>query len=216
MPQKVVQNFRWTSNLAYAVGLLVTDGSLSSDGRHFDLTSKDIEQLENFKKSLNLKVRIGWKTSGLGGKKYPRVQFGDIKLYRWLLSIGLEPNKTKTIGELKIPDRFFFDFLRGHFDGDGCIYGYHDPRWKNSYMFYTSFISASEKHTIWLQRAIFGTLRISGKINVSSGIARLRFAKKESYTIIKKMYYNKNCICLSRKFDKVKQILKQDARVAER
>lgn len=31
----------WSPEIAYAVGLLTTDGSLSIDGRHIDFTSKD-------------------------------------------------------------------------------------------------------------------------------------------------------------------------------
>jgi len=30
----------WSADFAYAVGLLTTDGSLSIDGRHINLTSK--------------------------------------------------------------------------------------------------------------------------------------------------------------------------------
>lgn len=55
---------RWSKNLAYAVGLIVTDGSLSRDGRHIELTSKDKEQVETFSKILNLKNKIGIKKSG--------------------------------------------------------------------------------------------------------------------------------------------------------
>ena len=35
----------WSSELSYAIGLIATDGCLSSDGRHFDFTSKMVEQL---------------------------------------------------------------------------------------------------------------------------------------------------------------------------
>lgn len=38
----------WSSDLAYAIGLITTDGSLSIDGRHINLTSKDIDQVETF------------------------------------------------------------------------------------------------------------------------------------------------------------------------
>ena len=48
----------WSSDMAYAVGLMATDGHLSIDGRHLDLTSKDVEQLENFKKALDLNCKI--------------------------------------------------------------------------------------------------------------------------------------------------------------
>jgi len=35
----------WSKELAYVIGLLVTDGCLSKNGRHIDPTSKDREQL---------------------------------------------------------------------------------------------------------------------------------------------------------------------------
>jgi len=72
------------------------------------------------------------------------------------------PNKTRIIGEVKIPKKYFFDFLRGHLDGDGSTYSYFDPRWKTSFLFYLSFVSASEKHTLWLRETIqsfFGSKR---------------------------------------------------------
>ena len=59
----------WSPNFAYAMGLLATDGCMYNDGRHFDLTSKDIEQLKNFMKCLNFRVKIGKKVSGYTGKK---------------------------------------------------------------------------------------------------------------------------------------------------
>ena len=42
------KNVSWNKNLAYAVGLITTDGCLSKDGRHIDLTSKDINLLKDF------------------------------------------------------------------------------------------------------------------------------------------------------------------------
>ena len=45
-------DIRWSANFAYAIGLLVTDGNLSSDGRHIIFVSKDMEQINNFLKCL--------------------------------------------------------------------------------------------------------------------------------------------------------------------
>lgn len=101
---------RWSANLAYAVGLITTDGYLSKDGRHIDLTSKDIEQIQTFRRILKLTNKIGLKSSGHSDRKYYRVQFGDVKFYRFLLKIGLTPAKSKIIGEVKVPKRFFADF----------------------------------------------------------------------------------------------------------
>ena len=92
---------RWSSNLAYVIGLIVTDGNLSKDGRHIELTSKDRDQIETFSRILNLENKIGHKKSGYNPSGvYYRIQFGNVKLYRFLIKIGLTPNKTKTIGIL--------------------------------------------------------------------------------------------------------------------
>src|SRR3989344_7733317 len=132
----------WSANLAYAIGLLATDGCLSPPGHLIDLTSKDCEQLENFCRCVGVDFTITKKQAG-NGKECLRVQFKSVLFYNFLLSIGLTPAKSKTLGPLAIPDKYFFHFLRGAFDGDGCTYSYWDPRWKSSFMFYLCFASAS-------------------------------------------------------------------------
>lgn len=97
----------WTSKLAYAVGLLTTDGSLSVDGRHVDLTSKDKDQLFNFLDCINHQVKISNKMSGSGNISY-RVQLSSVVFYCFLISIGLTANKSLSLGRLKIPKELFF------------------------------------------------------------------------------------------------------------
>ena len=201
------KNILWNSNFAYAIGLLAPDGSLSSDGRHFDLTSKDKEQLVNFMNCLNIKVKIGSKKSGMTGKKISRIQFGDIVLYNFLLGIGFTPAKTKTMAEIKVPKKFFFDFLRGHHDGDGTFYSYFDPRWKNSFMFYSVFISASKKHIDWIRRELQKILDIKGHITKSGSIYQLKYAKNESLKLLPRMYYTEEVVCLRRKRLKIEEAL---------
>ena len=200
---------RWTPNFAYIIGLIATDGCLSKDGRHITLTSKDGEQLANFKKCLGLGNIVGNTMSGYNGKPYGRVQFGDVLFYKFLLKIGLTPAKSKTIGGLKIPTRYFFDFLRGSLDGDGCTYSYWDKRWKSSFMFYTCFVSASRDHILWLQENIKKQTGASGHISGDGRKAtfHLKYAKKESSAILKKMYYSDNVICLKRKRLKIEKTL---------
>lgn len=207
-PQRKVK-IKWSPEFAYAIGLLTTDGNLSKDGRHFDFTSKDLDQLRTFLKCLGIKNKIGRKTSGYSGRKYTRIQFGDVIFYKFLLGIGLTPAKSKTLAELIIPQKHFFDFLRGHFDGDGTFYSYYDPRWKNSFMFYTVFISASKNHIDWLRQKLAAFLKIKGHINHDSKKVayQLKYAKYESMEILRKMYYNPNVVCLKRKRIKVQKAL---------
>ena len=199
-PKKIIDE-TWSPNLAYAIGLIATDGCLSRYTNLIDLTSKDEEQLKNFSKCLGLKLFIGKKTNGRGQISL-RVQFKNVIFYNFLLKIGLTPAKSKTLGPLKIPKKYFFDFLRGVFDGDGCTYSYWDTRWKSSFMFYVCFVSASRKYILWLQKKINLSLKIKGHITTTGEGGKyfqLKYAKKEGLALLKKMFYSPSVICLSRK-----------------
>jgi DNA-binding transcriptional regulator WhiA len=201
---------KWSANFAYAVGLLVSDGCLYNDGRHLSFVSKDEEQIKNFVRCLGIKVKIGSTTSGYKNKKALRVQFGDVLFFAFLQGIGIHPRKSKTISEVTIPQNYFFDFLRGSFDGDGTFYSYWDKRWRSSYMYYLEFISASQKHIEWLRNTLNDELGVKGHVTTSarSSAYQLKYAKKEALAIIKKMYYNRRVVCLSRKREKIEKAVK--------
>lgn len=199
----------WSPNFAYAIGLIATDGNLSSNGRHISFVSKDIEQVNNFMKCLGLDVKIGKTISGYDRNSANKVQFGDVLFYNFLETIGLYSNKSKTIGGILIPKNYFFDFLRGSFDGDGCFYSYWDPRWRSSHMFYVEFVSASKLHIDWLRNEIFERLAVKGHLvkDGKGSTYQLKYAKREALAIIKKMYYNRKIVCLSRKRIKIEKAL---------
>jgi hypothetical protein len=205
---------KWSPEFAYAIGLLTTDGNLSLDGRHFTFVSKDKEQIDNFLCCLGVKVKIGRSFSGYDGSSACRVQIGDRAFYDFLLSIGLMPNKSKILNSLLIPDKYFFDFLRGHFDGDGSFHSYWDPRWHSSYMFYTIFASASKSHITWLRKTISAYLPIQGHITKAkrSVVYQLKYAKGESLQLLSKMYYDGSVVCLSRKRLKIEKALKVEGK----
>lgn len=199
---------KWSPNFAYAMGLLVSDGCLSKDGRHIDLTSKDTEQLVAFNKCLDLNIKISKKLSGSGNVAH-HIQFGDVLFYKFLLDIGLSPAKSKTISKVLIPKKYFFDFLRGYFDGDGSSYSYYDPVWKNSYRFYISFASASHKYIEWLRKELKLRLGVLGHISksVKTSTLQLKYSKREAVKIVKKMYYKKGLVFLKRKYLKISKSL---------
>lgn len=207
-PKKII-NETWSANLAYAIGLIATDGCLSSDGLLVDLTSKDREQLLNFSKCVGVDFNIGNKWNKKGDECL-RIQFKNRIFYDFLLSVGLTPKKSLTMGKLKISDKYFFDFLRGCFDGDGCFYSYWDPRWRSSHMFYLEFASASLKHLLWLQEEIKKRVNVIGHITgrKKKVFFQLKYAKKEALEVIKKMYYTPRVVCLSRKRLKIEKALR--------
>jgi len=216
MPKTKLPNkdFKWTSSLAYVVGLITTDGCLSNDGRHIIMRSCDVQLLKTFKNCLNLSNKISETFhNGWGKKRAYRIQFGNVQLYRWFLKIGLTPRKTYTIGELKIPSKYFQDFLRGHLDGDGSIWTYKDyyNTYKNpKYIYtrlYTKFISVSEKHISWLRKNIHKLLSIRGHLyerkpkrpDQTTSLWELKFAKNDSIKLLAWIYYDSDVPCLKRK-----------------
>lgn len=207
----------WSPEFAYAVGLIASDGCLSGDGRHLFFVSKEIEQIENLKRCLGLTVKTGIHRSGakMKNREYHRVQWGDVVLYNFLLDIGLMPNKSKILGALAVPDEYFFDFLRGSFDGDGSLYSYFDPRWKSSYMYYLTFTSASPAHVEWLRMTCSRLLGVRGHVSKAGGagkerglILNLKYAKRESLIIMNAMYSTPNNVHLARKRLKIVRALR--------
>jgi hypothetical protein len=183
------KHYTWSPSIAYAVGLMASDGCLQKDGRHLDLTSVDTEQLKNFSSALGREFYVGTKLNGSGGISY-RIQWSDVAFYDFLLQVGLTPHKSKTIGALNIPDIYYPDFLRGLFDGDGTIYGFWDKDWPNSLRYSVGFASASNIFLQWLQysnsRLIFtlpGTLRPASRAHI------LSYGKADSRKLFNFMYY---------------------------
>lgn len=192
---------QWSPSFAYAIGLIVTDGNLSTDGRHINFTSKDEELVLLFKACLNLSNKIGKKARGGElEKKYFVVQFGDINFYRFLLDIGLTPAKSKTIGALKIDNDFFSDFLRGCIDGDGSIRTARHPESQHPQL-QLRLYSASPIFLKWIKEKINHNVPISGGwIKPAVSIWVLAFGKSDSIKLINFLYYN-NCKCyLERKY----------------
>ncbi len=211
-------NIEWSPELAYAVGLIATDGCLYNDGRHISLVSKDVEQLKTFLKCIGREdVRIAEKTGGYR-KRITHAQFSDSGLYAFLVAIGLTPNKTKTMGALKIPREYFWDFVRGLFDGDGCSYSFYDSVYKKSYRFYISFASASPSFIRWLRTEIERIGDITGHVNLSRerNYMNLKYAKSAAVVLTKFMYHHPGVPSLSRKRTKVLESLRAAETTSEK
>ena len=210
-PKRLV-DVQWRPELAYAIGLLVSDGSLSKNGRHIDFTSKDVALIKVFQSCLGIShITIGTKKSGSSHKKqYYRVQFGDVHFHQWLRDIGVTPDKSKTVAAVTIPDIFFFDFVRGIFDGDGTIYQSIDNRWKNSTVISLGFASGSEAFLKWLKKRLTESLEVTGFISQGARVNQLRYGKSDTVKIYSAMYHDSNCPKLDRKFAKMQKILRID------
>lgn len=205
------QDFSWSPELAYVVGLIATDGNLSKDSRHIMLVSKDIDLLETVRACLRLKNIIAIHHGSWGTAAY-HLQWGNRSFYKWLNRIGLMSAKSLRLGPLLIPDEFLADFVRGCVDGDGTIVTYvdrHHTAKNEKYVYerlFVSVVSASLPFLEWLQTSVGRVAHVKGalllhkdsKANRSS-IWALKYAKRESARLLNWMYYAPTVPCLARK-----------------
>ncbi len=202
MHRRCAVDCTWTPELAYVVGLFASDGNLSSDGRHLNITSKEREVVETVRTLLRLENKIGTKARGGSQRKeYFVLQFGDKNFYEFLLSIGLTPAKSKTIGYIAIPELYFPDFFRGCIDGDGSIDSFMHPESRlpqirlrlcsASQIFITRMLEQARK--------CFNVAGGSIYVNKKTGIQILSFGKRDALKIFKSMYYADTVPALSRK-----------------
>ncbi len=197
MPQKRKELKIKGANLWYLVGLITSDGCLSSDGRHIDITSHDCAFLEKLKDAFGISNKIGLKYNALKQESF-HIQFANRGFYDFLLSAGLTPNKSVTLGALKIPNRNFVDFLRGLIDGDGSIRRWIHPSNKRE-QWSLRIYSGSGKFIGWLNNKTGQLLKVCGKIHKNANNTWvLKYGKMAARVIAQKCYY-KEAFALVRK-----------------
>lgn len=185
------------ANLWYLVGLITSDGCLSSDGRHIDITSNDQDLLQTIKGQLGLISKVCIKNKKMQKKAY-RIQIANKGFYEFLLSIGLMKKKSLILGALNIPNQFFIDFLRGEIDGDGCIRHWIHPS-NNREQWSLRIYSGSGVFIEWLKKTAEVVLKIRGKIHKKDGsVWVLKYGKMAAQEIARSCYY-RGCLGLERK-----------------
>lgn len=115
----------WSRNSSYVLGLLFADGSLEDAvyirGKYVRFTSTDRSLIEQVKNSFNSHHKIVTVLPSAGRKEKYLLRIGSYKMYNDLKNLGLHPHKSLNMELPHIPYRFLSDFVRGYFDGDGCI-----------------------------------------------------------------------------------------------
>lgn len=190
--------------LWYTVGIIVTDGSLSIDKRHICITSKDEELLIILRDELGLTGKIGKKSNGITKEKiYSVLQFSDVHFYKFLESIGLFPNKSLTLQAIKVPQKFFYDFVRGVIDGDGSITTWIHASNKRI-QWALRITSGAPKFSDWLRTEMQKQYQVKGKLytyqhkDKKNPIHIIKFGKIATKLILEASYY-KGCTGMARK-----------------
>ena len=107
-----------TEEKAYWLGFWFADGFVSSTRNSvgIDLKPNDISHLEKLKTFLQWKGNIKLEDTRC------RLNFRNNKIKQDLIKYGCTPNKSLTLQfPRNIPQKLLHHFIRGYFDGDGCL-----------------------------------------------------------------------------------------------
>jgi hypothetical protein len=122
-----------TPEKAYFLGFIFADGCLIDNPKEYryklniKIHTKDEDILKKFISLLDSEVKI-WRSNN---RDICEIGFSSKKMINDLKNIGLHQNKTYTIDYPKIDEKIERHFLRGYFDGDGCIRINEDKRDKS-------------------------------------------------------------------------------------
>ena len=207
---------KWSPEMAYVLGFFAADGNMSphsNGGRYVEFTSCDKELIEKTRHLIQSNHKISGRTRSINQKIAYRIQIGSVGLYEDLISLGLTPNKSLTIKFPDIPPKYLRDFVRGYFDGDGCVYlrkNWAKDRGKLRWVFQTRFTSGSEQFLRKL-KSILNTKRIckGGYLyNKKSGY-ELVFSHHDGLALFGFMYDNISAeMYLERKYDTFQKAFK--------
>lgn len=182
-----------TEQKAYWLGFIYADGYINDVTKEFRLhiSKKDIKHLEDFKKQINSehpihKCQLNTISFNICSKK----------MALDLNKLGVVQSKTFILEYPKIPKKFNNHFIRGLFDGDGCIYTRKDgiKTW--------SIYTASEI----FKNQIIEIIKLETGIKISSykqgNGYTIRIFRKNDIPLIGEYMYKNSTIFLERKKEK--------------
>lgn len=187
--------------MAYTLGLIYADGAIidsrvSSRTCYLLISNNDVDLLNQVRKAMSsthrLDFRPAMKRDFSPGKTYLckpsyRLRIGNKLIYSDLLAFGLRPRKSLSIKVPNISDGFFPHFLRGYFDGDGCINVYSR---RVGTTIQVVFVSGSRVFLEKISQKVASMVdhKLLKKIIFQSGVFRLSYKAKQALSVCDLMY----------------------------
>lgn len=115
----------WSSEMAYVLGFFAADGCMIKNQRgghfiEFHITDKEI--LMAIRRVMGSNHKISVRTRNPNHKMGYRLQIGSKEIFNDLRILGMTSRKSLILQMPPVPQRYVGHFVRGYFDGDGCIY----------------------------------------------------------------------------------------------
>ena len=112
-----------SKNKAYWLGWIISDGSLNKNNVRLRIQEGDLKILEKFKLDIkysgNITIEPNYKKEW---KNLCNLTLSSVNLIQDLNNLRVLSNKSHNTTFPDIPEEFYSHFIRGVFDGDGCIH----------------------------------------------------------------------------------------------
>lgn len=184
----------------YWLGYIAADGNVASnrpailintntDPEHLDKYVNYLKAAVNKRKQLNKKYNVYEYSVG----------FTNPEAYNSLIKLGITPKKSRT---LKVNDKLLtWDFIRGVFDGDGCIYPFRSK--EIGFVIVTASPEFSVQLVDFLNKHL--PFKVTCRVEKSIGktnIYRVRTTRKDNILFIHNSMYKNALVYLDRKYTK--------------
>ncbi len=203
-----------TEEKAYWLGFIYADGYVyySEEKRNYELGIElqigDINHLRKFNKSINgnLEVKITEKYDKRYEKTYRHctIRLHDKKLVEDLNKNGVVQNKSYIIKFPNLRNDLIVPFIRGFFDGDGCL---QLNKQRQCHRF--DFACASIDFVNKLRDILYNNYNINSYITQDKNIYRLNIRGLTNAYLFGKLLYDNSTIYLDRKYNKFYNIVEE-------
>lgn len=195
----------WSNEMAYVLGFLYADGdmvdAISSRTQYIKFSSKD-KNILNIIKSLlqsehpihSLPPRKILHRNGVyKSSELFYLRIGSRKMFTDLKKIGLSPNKSKIIKFPNVARKYLSHFIRGYFDGDGCVHIEMAKGKKQKLILKRINVVFTSGSKIFLQELSSSLKKITNfknKVYNSDRSYQLRYSTSDSMQLFKFLYKN--------------------------
>lgn len=198
---KVKFNYRYfdsidTENKAYWLGFLFADGNVSSGNRNLisiGLKLEDINHLEKFRNDISCSLPV--KVDTKNGRSRCRFGFSNKHTKKQLIKLGCIPKKSLTLKFPHIPHNLIPHFIRGYFDGDGCVGVYGDRKTNLR----VSLVGTENMLTNILLYSLIKASLFKANKQGDSNIKQFQISGEKAYNFLR-FIYSKATIYLDRKY----------------
>lgn len=197
-----------SQNKAYFLGLIYSDGNVHGNTCRISLVEEDTYILEELLKLISPERKLHYKkgrlmSNGNTSKPQMALSFTNKKIIKDLKLLGVYPAKSLTLSFPtfdQVPLNLMPHFIRGYFDGDGCIYNI-----KSAYRM--SFIGSHDFCRVL--NILLENHNIMSMLIVEEKISRICISdKSQIINIFNFMYVTHGAqIKLERKYNKFKEMI---------